>query len=350
MKSNCINCGELNPKHGMKTCSRKCADEQKTKNNSWTRDCLNCKVYFTTRNSNKKVLCSEACRKQWVSLPKNIDNRINCAKTAIKEKFGVDNVFQLDEIKQKSKKSKLEKYGDENYNNCQKMLVTKEEKYGKNYFEDFNNRISKVLFQQFGVTHGLQLDKFKDKQKATVQSKYGVDNVSQNEKIKNKRKATIQDRYGVDYASQSEEIKKKIKETSFKNFGVDHHLKDYNRLQKHLMLSYKVYKYKDTNLTYQGSYEFHFLEQLDKRGLLSEVSNGSSFDYEFLGKKHVYHTDFVLRNEHIEIKSGWTYDGNGTNELLKELNHTKWGSVVAMGEKIIVLKSKQEISVFVNYL
>jgi hypothetical protein len=351
MKTNCINCQNPNPKHDMKTCCRKCADEYKTKINSWTRDCLYCKTSFTTRKSNKKSLCSEECRKLWAALPENIESRIKKCNEAIKEKFGVANVFQLEEVKNKSKKKKLEKYGDENYNNGSKAVITKRELYGDDYYTNMlEAQKVKTFIKKYGVDHPLKLDEFKDKQKATVQEKYGVDNVSQNEEVKSKRTDTILERYGVENASQSEEIKQKKKDTSMENFGVDHHLKDYNRLQKHLMISYKVHKYKETELTYQGSYEYYFLECLEKRGLLNQVANGGSFEYEFLGQKHMYHTDFFFIGQHIEIKSGWTYDGNGTNLSLKELNHTKWDAVTAAGASIRVLKSKKEILEYINYL
>ncbi len=351
MKTNCLNCNTPNPKNGMKTCSRKCADEYKTKMNSSTRECLYCKQEFTVRNSNKKVICSEDCRKKWAALPENIESRIKSSKEAIIEKYGVDNVFELEEIKKLSKESKKEKYGDENYNNGKKAVDTKRKLYGEDYYTNMlEAQKVKTFIRKYGVDHPLKLDEFKDKQRATVKEKYGVDNVSQNEEVKAKRTDTIMDRYGVENASQSQEIKDKKKETSLKNFGVDHHLKDYNRLQKHLMISYKVNKYEDTELTYQGSYEYCFLELMDKRGLLNGVSNGGSFDYEFLGQKHVYHTDFVYKGQHIEIKSGWTYDGNGTNMPLKELNHAKWGSVTASGKILLVFKSKEEIRKFVNSL
>lgn len=51
-------------------------------------------------------------------------------KKAIKEKFGVENVFVLRQMKEKAKKTKLEKYGDENYNNMDKNKQTMLDKYG----------------------------------------------------------------------------------------------------------------------------------------------------------------------------------------------------------------------------
>jgi len=43
MKTNCLYCGNENPKHGMKTCSRKCTDELKKINSREKRSCLFCK-------------------------------------------------------------------------------------------------------------------------------------------------------------------------------------------------------------------------------------------------------------------------------------------------------------------
>lgn len=134
MKTNCLNCGQLTPKHGMKTCCRKCADAQKIKNNSWTRECIHCNTLFTTRNSNKNKLCSEECRKQWAIIPENIEKRIFEMKNSVKKKYGVENVFQIESIKNNIKKDKLLKYGDVYYNNPNKMINTKYKLYGDNHF------------------------------------------------------------------------------------------------------------------------------------------------------------------------------------------------------------------------
>jgi len=61
-----------------------------------------------TKNHAPKKLHSEESR-QKIKI-----NTVN----AIQKKFGIDNVFKLDSIKDKSKKTKLRKYGDCNYNNA----------------------------------------------------------------------------------------------------------------------------------------------------------------------------------------------------------------------------------------
>lgn len=121
-------------------------------------------------------------------------------------------------------------------------------------------------------------------------------------------------------------------------------------LQKHFKAQFKVKQYKDTKLYYQGSYELYFLELIDEKGLLESVRNGRSYDYEFLGENHVYHTDFVYDGKDIEIKSDWTYNKNGEDKFLQEINEAKWQSVRSCGEEIVVLISKIRISEFVVLL
>ena len=349
-KSNCDNCGNKNPKLGMKTCCRKCADELKKKKSREIRECIHCGFSFEVRKKDKKKLCSEECRKDWASLPENVKSRISSSKKAVKEKYGVDNVFYLDEFQEKGRNTRKEKYGDENYHNSDKKVETLTKKYGENYFKELQKKLKEKFLKEHGVEHHLQLDEFKDKMKQTNLEKYGVENVSQVDEFKEKRKKTMIELYGVENASQNEDIKQKKKDTSMKNFGVSHHLKDYDMLQKHFKAQFKVKRYKDTELHYQGSYELYFLELMEDKGLLEGVSNGRSYNYEFMGKKHVYHTDFVYDGKDIEIKSGWTYNKNGKDQLLQEINETKWQSVIDSKEEIIVLIDKVKISEFLDYL
>lgn len=100
----------------------------------------------------------------------------------------------------KVKKTKLEKYGNENYQNTSKIKKTKLERYGN---ENYTNRL---------------------KSKQTCMDKYGVDNVSKSSKIKIKKIKTNIENWGVDNVFKSEVIKKNIKETIQLKYGVDYYL------------------------------------------------------------------------------------------------------------------------------
>lgn len=346
MKTNCLYCGIENPKHGMKTCSRKCADELKKINSREKRACLFCKCEFEVRKKDSKKICSESCRKQWSELPENIEDRITASKKSVKEKFGVDNVFQLNSVKDKSKETKLERYGDENYNNKQQQVITLKQNNGDDYYVKLSNLRKEITLKKHGVEHHLQLPEFLDKQKKTNLERHGVENVSQLQEFKDKRTETMIDKFGVENVSQNSDIKKKKKATSLKNFGVEHHLKDYDMFQKHQKAQYKTDEYKETGLNYQGSYERYFLELLEEKGLLGDVKCGESFEYEFNGEMHTYHTDFIFRGKNIEIKSGWTYNKNGADLELQRLNEAKWKSA----RELIVLIDKSEIKGFIKAL
>jgi hypothetical protein len=350
MKTNCLNCGIENPKHGMKSCSRKCSDEIKSRNCREKRECLFCKNEFEVRKKETKRLCSEECRKNWGAIPENIDSRIKACKEAVKEKYGVDNVFQLNSIKKKSKETKLEKYGDEFYCNREQQNKTIYEKYGINYFNELNSKLIKKFQKDYGVDHPLQLQEFLEKRKQTNLERHGVENVSQKDEFKQKRTDTIIERYGVENASQNEDIKQKKKDSSFKNFGVTHHLKDGEMFQKHQKMRFNIKSYKDSGIKYNGSYEKYFLELMEEKGLLSEVSSGDSFVYNFNDSEHTYHVDFKFRDKQIEIKSGWTYNKNGKDQDLQNINETKWKSAVDAGANFIVLIDKSEIQGFVKAL
>ena len=101
----------------------------------------------------------------------------------------------------KTKKTKLEKYGDENYRNDAKIKQTKLEKYGD---ENYTNR---------------------NKSKQTCLDKYGVDNISKVTSVKNLKKETNIKNWGVDNVFQSDTIKERISKVIMSKYGVDKYIK-----------------------------------------------------------------------------------------------------------------------------
>ena len=67
-------------------------------------------------------------------------------KESIKKRWGVDFFPQHNEFNKKQKKTKKERYGNENYNNAEKMKLTKKELYGcSGYNNSEKNKISRRL-------------------------------------------------------------------------------------------------------------------------------------------------------------------------------------------------------------
>ena len=117
----------------------------------------------------------------------------------------------------KMKQTKFEKYGNENYVNPEKMVKTKLEKYGT---LDMSEKIKETVRKNYGVDNVFQLEDVKNKIKKTNLIKYNVEFITQNNEIKNKIRKTFDDKYGGNLMG-SEIIKKKIKETNLKKYGFE---------------------------------------------------------------------------------------------------------------------------------
>lgn len=206
---------------------------------------LEVKVEDLSKGSNVEItfLC-DYCNENKVTIPyynyfKRKSNEIihkDCCKKcqglklteSSMEQYGVNSVFQLEEIKEKSKTTLIEKYGVDNYTKT----------------DEYKVKTKKTNNIKYGFDHPTQNQQIKDKRNITVNQKYGTDNVFQNEEIKQKSKETCQEKYGVDYAMQNkvmkekacqtniikyggrspasnEEIKEKIKKTNLKRYGFE---------------------------------------------------------------------------------------------------------------------------------
>ena len=128
------------------------------------------------------------------------------------------------EIKNKIKQTKLERYGNENYNNREKFKETLNN--NPQIVEHMIDNIKQTFLKNYGTEIPMQLESVKNKFKQTCLEKYGVENPYQSEEVKEKIKQILIENYGVDNISKSDIWKNKFKEKSLKsNFKI-------NRLNK----------------------------------------------------------------------------------------------------------------------
>lgn len=99
---------------------------------------------------------------------------------SVQEKYGVNNVFQLEEVKDKIKETNFVKYGTAYYSQTQeyadKIVKTCMSKYGEtNYFKTQNckEKIRLTNMQKFGYPYACQNQKVVDKIKKSLNDKYG---------------------------------------------------------------------------------------------------------------------------------------------------------------------------------
>lgn len=149
----CIACNNTTKYLGInngysETCSNKCKGTIRSSKSIETRSCVICDGKFEIYKIRQKTTCSPKC----LQLLNNSDSvkkkRVDSHKKTIKDKYGVEwysqtdafkdklhqhhtsGTFDYNAIAKKVKKTKLKKYGDENYNNIEKAKATFLEKYG----------------------------------------------------------------------------------------------------------------------------------------------------------------------------------------------------------------------------
>ena len=143
------------------------------------------------------------------------------------------------------------------YQSYNKSTNNNTEKYYCNNKKCINEKRQIVTQSKYGVDNVFQLEDVKDKIKITNLELYGVENPHQNEEVKKKAEKTNLERYGVKNPFQSEEIKRKIRKTNVKNYGVEYPSQNKEFLYKKLKNGVKI-NYIDS-LYYQGSYEKDFI-------------------------------------------------------------------------------------------
>ena len=165
------------------------------------------------------------------------------------KKYGQKSVMQVLEIKEKQQKTFEKKYGDKNYFKTDVFKETRKKSL-KNRFgvedwflsEDFKNRKDEIVEKTKNTKKEKYGDeKYNNRKKArqTSLERYGKENFSQTEEYKIKSKHSNLERYGVESYTQTEEYQKRRKNTSLEKYGFDSffkiHLKNFENLNENFV-------------------------------------------------------------------------------------------------------------------
>lgn len=105
-----------------------------------------------------------------------------------------------------------------------KIKVTTMERYGVeniSQVREIKDKKRKTLQDHYGVNVPMQAEEVKKKYRETCVKKYGVFNASQHQEIKDKKKNTSHLHYGTDSPLQSPVIRQRIKDTMISRYGVE---------------------------------------------------------------------------------------------------------------------------------
>jgi len=279
---------------------------------------LNCLNKFTKKlhalYKNKIFLCKNCMQ---------IERMKKVEKTNI-EKYGVSNVFQLNEIKEKIKQNCIKKYGCSHYSKTQEMQdkITKTclQKYGtKHAIQSIKvqEKVKQTNINNYGVINVLQSKEIKERIKKTCLNKFGVEHASQSEQVRKKMKETCLTKYGVENALQSKETKEQIKKTCLEKYGVEYPLQNSEVAEKSSKNAYskKIYTFPSGRQEFIQGYENLALDELLQKEKIEENDIITSrklvpkiWYNDENSKKHRHYVDIFIpsQNKCIEVKSNWT--------------------------------------------
>ena len=157
------------------------------------------KKYGSLENAYKmQGLRIKEAAKKWDKIAINEKRK----KTITKSMDNNPNYYK--EKDQKSKNTKLQKYGDENYNNIERRKETIKSRYGVDNISqlpEIQSKIKLTNIKKFKANHAMQTNEYKDKVKVTNSEKYGMW-PTQTPEVKNKTIQTNIEKYGVPFISQ----------------------------------------------------------------------------------------------------------------------------------------------------
>ena len=256
------------------------------------------------------------------------------------EKFGVENVSQLEDVKRKKiqtsldhygvtnpmfndsvkaklKNSLLEKYGVENISKLKKIKEQKKNTLEKNYcspgetYSDYYRKKFKQFAEEKGVTNTSQLEEIKRKKEKTTFEHYGVKNPFESEIIKDKIASNNLQKYGVKHNAQRADVRAKMEKTNYERYGGKSSSCDPRVVKK----GYETRRKNGTFNTSSPETSLHnrLLE------MYSNVENNYNKD-----SRYPFHCDFYIpdRDLFVELNLHWTHGGhwfdkNDTDDLAK---------------------------------
>lgn len=217
-------------------------------------------------------------------------------RKTVKDRYGVDNVMDVKNVKNKHKKSIIKTWKNNKKSIIKKVKKTKLDRYGN---ENYTNEVKK---------------------KETCIKNYGVDSFSKTDEFR----VDSSDRMIEKNPMKNPKNREKVSKTLF------------NNLESGKTKLYNTKKYENTDLYYQGSYEKRFLDYCNKKSILNQLKNPKTFKYlkedRFAGIRHL--PDFQFGDDYIiEIKSTYIMNLQGGEKVIE----AKRRAVEASGIKYLLI-------------
>jgi hypothetical protein len=261
---------------------------------------------ITKVDHNKKIKIEKIMSERSVDY---YHKRYNKTKSSNLQKYGVENVYQADCIKEKCKRTNLLHHGVENGGGSEQAL----------------KKIKATNLSKLGVEYSWQAKSVKENIKKTMVLRYGVDNPQKSTVIRRKTEDTCVQRFGTTSPLGNREKIELGIQTNLRKYGVERpaqsalfYLKNMYNLKDFILPSGKIIKV-------QG-YEPYCISMLLKAGfgeddliIGDDIGKHCSIWYMMGGTKHRYFPDILIKRENIiiEVKSEYTVKTNTAQMNLK---------------------------------
>lgn len=218
----------------------------------------------------------------------------------------------------KTKNTKLKRYGNENYNNREKANQTCLERYGTAYPSDlpeFINKSKQTKLERYGNETYTN----KEKQKQTCLERYGVENASQSKEIREKIKQNNLKKYGVENTAQLPETQEKIRQTLLKKTGYEYAAQNPETLEKIRLTKHK-------NGTFNTSSDENIIYEKLKLIFHDLKTQYKSDSYPFCCDFYIPELDL-----YIEYQGDWKHGKSNKNKIYGpyDLNNPKHKAILA---------------------
>lgn len=207
------------------------------------------------------------------------------AKKTCLERYGAENPYAAESIKDKIKQTNLEKYGVEN----------------PSQNKDIRVKTEKTCLEKYGVKCYLESIDSKEHIKAANLKKYGVEYTLQRKDIQEKAKNTMLKKYGNRCVFGNKDVREKIKQTLVQKYGIGHPVR-------------KCFDYDNTH--FDSSYELAYYIWLTEHNVSFAYQPNLHFEYIYENQTHEYYPDFIVENEIQEIKGLQFFENKNVNEKM----------------------------------
>lgn len=129
------------------------------------------------------------------------DSRIEKYKNTCLEKYGVENVSQNKDIKEKKRETITKNFGGFGWAS-----------------KELSDKSKQTVIERYGVENVSQNEDIKKKKELTCKKNHGVTNVLKLKKTHDLARKAVQEKYGVDYILQCKQIQDKYREKKRANF------------------------------------------------------------------------------------------------------------------------------------